>query len=378
MKHMTAGELRGASLVAIVSDVPAGLRLQASSIEADLGRWARGCSCGEVRSVDRVAILSGVGADGRTTGAPLSLAIDNAAYATSLESEAPGQAAVPRPGSGDLCGLLAADANDCRAVSEGSSARAAAALVAASSVAREFLADFGVEIHSYVTRVGDVAMREPATDFEGLAYTPLEIETSRMRCPSPQATRAMEEEVAAARAAGDTLGGQVAVVATGVAAGMGDFRDANMVARLSRAAFSASGVVGVSFGDAHEISRRRGSAALDRIALGAEGFVRATNLAGGVEGGFTTGMPIAMRIEIAPSPALRAPMDSVDLETLVAAESTSADYSPCLVGGIAVAIEANIAFELASAYQEKFGGAAMSDIHASFDAYSRRLKLAAR
>ncbi len=378
MKHMTAGELRGASLVAIVDDVPAGLRLQANSIEADLGRWARGCSCGEVRSVDRVAVLSGISAEGRTTGAPLTLAIDNAAYAASLSEEAPGQASIPRPGSADLCGLLVADADDCRAVSEGSSARAEATLVAASSVAREFLADFGIEIHSYVTRVGDAAMREAAADFEGFSYSPLEIETSRMRCPSPQATRAMEEEVAAARAAGDTLGGQVAVVVTGVAAGMGGFREANMAARLSRAAYCAQGVTGVSFGDAREVSRRRGSAAHDVIALGEGGFGRASNLAGGIEGGFTTGMPIVMRAEVAPSPALQTPVDSIDLETLAKAESSSIDYSPCLVGGVAVAIEANIAFELASAYQEKFGGAAMSDIHAAFDAYTRRLRLAAR
>ncbi len=102
MKYMTAGELRGTSLVAIVDDVPAGLRLQAASIQADLDRWSHGCSCGERREVDCAAILSGVSADGRTTGSPLSLVVDNAAYRASLEDEAPGQAAVPRPGSADL------------------------------------------------------------------------------------------------------------------------------------------------------------------------------------------------------------------------------------------------------------------------------------
>ena len=184
MKYMTAGELRGASLVAIVDDVPAGLRLQAASIQADLDRWSHGCSCGEQREVDCAAILSGVSADGRTTGSPLSLVVDNAAYRASLEDEAPGQAAVPRPGSADLAGLLATDANDCRAIAEGSSVRAHAALVAASAVAREFLAEFGVEIQSYVTRIGAAAMREQPIDFETLRYTPLEIESSPVRCPS--------------------------------------------------------------------------------------------------------------------------------------------------------------------------------------------------
>ena len=175
MKYMTAGELRGASLVAIVDDVPAGLRLQAASIQADLDRWSHGCSCGERREVDCAAILSGVSADGRTTGSPLSLVVDNAAYRASLEDEAPGQAAVPRPGSADLAGLLATDANDCRSIVEGSSARSQAALIAASAVAREFLAEFGVEIQSYVTRIGAAAMREQPIDFETLRYTPLEI-----------------------------------------------------------------------------------------------------------------------------------------------------------------------------------------------------------
>ena len=132
----------------------------------------------------------------------MSLVVDNAAYRASLEDEAPGQAAVPRPGSADLAGLLATDANYCRSIVEGSSARSQAALIAASAVAREFLAEFGVEIQSYVTRIGAAAMREQAIDFETLRYTPLEIESSPVRCPSAQASRAMEEEIAAARVAG--------------------------------------------------------------------------------------------------------------------------------------------------------------------------------
>ena len=278
MKYMTAGELRGASLVAIVDDVPAGLRLQAASIQADLDRWSHGCSCGERREVDCAAILSGVSADGRTTGSPLSLVVDNASYRASLEDEAPGQAAVPRPGSADLAGLLATDANDCRSIVEGSSARSQAALIAASAVAREFLAEFGVEIQSYVTRIGAAAMREQPIDFETLRYTPLEIESSPVRCPSAQASRAMEEEIAAARAVGDTLGGEAAVAIHGVAPALGSYRGGGMMARLSKAAFSVNDVVSVSFGSACDVTRRRGSAAYDSAVLGAHGFAHATNI----------------------------------------------------------------------------------------------------
>ena len=374
MKYMTAGELRGASLVAIVDDVPAGLRLQAASIQADLDRWSHGCSCGERREVDCAAILSGVSADGRTTGSPLSLVVDNAAYRASLEDEAPGQAAVPRPGSADLAGLLATDANDCRSIVEGSSARSQAALIAASAVAREFLAEFGVEIQSYVTRIGAAAMREQPIDFETLRYTPLEIESSPVRCPSAQASRAMEEEIAAARVAG----GEVAVAIHGVAPALGSYRGGGMMARLSKAAFSVNDVVSVSFGSACDVTRRRGSAAYDSAVLGAHGFAHATNISGGIEGGLTTGASVVMRVGVAPSVSLCASQKSIDLETLSDAESFSAAYSPCLVGGVAVAIEAEIAFALASAYQERFGGVAMSDIHSSYDAYMRRLRLAAR
>lgn len=379
MKYMTAGELRGASLVAIVDDVPAGLRLQAASIQADLDRWSHGCSCGERREVDCAAILSGVSADGRTTGSPLSLVVDNAAYRASLEDEAPGQAAVPRPGSADLAGLLATDANDCRSIVEGSSARSQAALIAASAVAREFLAEFGVEIQSYVTCIGAAAMREQPIDFETLRYTPLEIESSPVRCPSAQASRAMEEEIAAgARGRATRLAARSPVAIHGVAPALGSYRGGGMMARLSKAAFSVNDVVSVSFGSACDMMRRRGSAVYDSAVLGAHGFAHTTNMLGGIEGGLTTGASVVMRVGVAPSASLRAPQKSIDLETLSDAESSSAAYSPCLVGGVAVAIEAEIAFVLASAYQERFGGAAMSDIHSSYDAYMRRLRLAAR
>ena len=261
---------------------------------------------------------------------------------------------------------------------EGSSARSQAALIAASAVAREFLAEFGVEIQSYVTRIGAAAMREQPIDFETLRYTPLEIESSPVRCPSAQASRAMEEEIAAARVAGDTLGGEVAVAIHGVAPALGSYRGGGMMARLSKAAFSVNDVVSVSFGSACDVTRRRGSAAYDSAVLGAHGFAHATNISGGIEGGLTTGASVVMRVGVAPNASLRAPQKSIDLETLSDAESSSAAYSPCLVGGVAVAIEAEIAFALASAYQERFGGVAMSDIHSSYDAYMRRLRLAAR
>lgn len=377
MRHTIAGELHGTQLLAIVSDVPAGLRLRLTSVEADLARWAKGCSCEQWTPSDCVAVLSGISADGRTNGGPVSLAIDNRSRCASLEGRDARRSSVPRPGSTDLMRSLSCDADDCSAALECAFSNSDAALVAASSVAREFLADFGVEIHSYVTRVGNAAMRETDADFAGLSYAPLEIETSNLRCPSAQATRAMEEEIAAAREDGESLGGQIAMVVTGLAAGLGKIGSGGLAARLSAAAFSFAEVTGVSFGHSSR-SLLRGSDSVDGICVGPAGFSRLSNIAGGIEGGLSTGLPLVMRIDAAPSPAFARCVSSVDFETLEPSEASSPDCAVCVVPGLAVAIESRIAFELASAYQERFGFAAMSDIQAAHAAYDRRLKLAAR
>ncbi len=377
MRHTIAGELHGTQLLAVVSDVPAGLRFQLASAEADLARWAKGCSCEELGLSECVAVLSGISADGRTNGGPVALAIGNRSRCASPEGQEARSSSIPRPGSADLMRSLSCDADDCSAALECASSRSDAALIAASSVPREFLADFGVEIHSYVTRIGNAAMRETDADFAGLSYAPLEIETSSLRCPSPQATRSMEEEIAAAREAGDSLGGQIAIVATGLAAGLGATGPDGLAARLSAAAFSFSETTGVSFGLSNR-SLLRGSDSVDGICVGPAGFSRLSNIAGGIEGGFSTGMPLVMRIDAAPSPAFARRAPSIDFETLEPAEVSSPDCDVCAVPGLAVAIEARIAFELASLYQERFGFAAMSDIHAAHAAYDRRLKLAAR
>ena len=372
MRYMTAGELRGRDFVAIVADVPAGLRLSADAIDADLDRWA--CCCpGAREGVDRVSIVSGI-SGGRTTGAPVALALDNAAFAASVPA---GAGAVPRPGSADLSASLATDADDCCAAAERDVMRACAMRVAASGVAREFLAALGVEVHSYVTRIGAAAMREEPAAFEGLVYTPLSIETSSVRCPSAASTRMMESAMAAARAAGDTLDGEFALVACGVVAGLGGVpaSGATMSAALAAAAFSAPGVTGVAFGSAAH-GDCSGHAAIARDAK--RGFLRSGNASGGIEGGITTGMPIVMRASVAASPSLGRAVDSIDAETLAPAKAEPSVYEPCIAGASAVVAEAEIAFALAAAYQARFGGACMTDALAAHKAYERRLKLAAR
>lgn len=379
MHYMAAGESNGTSLVAIVSDVPAGLRLHEDAINADLSRWAHGRGKEDLPA-DSIHILTGV-EGGRTTGAPVTLFIDNTTYLGISDEANEGSSSTPRPGTSELVGALKMDMDDCAVVAHRDSLRADAIRVAAACVARELLADFGVEVHSYVTRIGEAAMRESAAALEGLAYAPLDIETSSVRCPSSQATRAMEAALDSAKHAGDTLGGEFALVATGVVSGLGSFTNpaAGMTARLSAAVFAARGVMGIEFGKASQASRMRGFDATDAVCLApGAGFSRETNMAGGIEGGMTTGMPIVMRATVAPSVRFGIPVPSMDMATLDYAFAQSSSYEPCLAPSSAVAAEAEVAFALANAYLEKFGGDAMADIHASLAAYERRLKQAAR
>lgn len=380
--YVTAGESNNATLMAIVEDVPAGLCVRENAIDADLGRWAGCLGCDDLPR-DAVRVLSGM-SNGRTTGAPVALALDNAAHAAALGAfcaEERSMAAVPRPGTADIAAALKTDADACLPLARRAALRSDVMRVAAAGIAREFLADLGVEIHSYTVRIGEASMREEPEAFERFAYTPLDVETSAVRCPSPAATRLMEAAIEDARATGDTLGGEFALVVSGVVAGLGDFAAAprGLSARLAQAVFSAPSVVGVEMGCASAASRMTGAHALDAIVCDAgRGFSRATNRAGGVEGGVSTGMPIVLRATVAPSPAFGREAPSISMDTLDAADRPSEAYHPCAVPSVAVSAEAEVAFVLAEAYRAKFGGDAMSDIHAALKAYNKRLRLAAR
>ena len=382
MRYTTAGESNGTSLVAVVTDVPAGLRLHEDAINADIARWAQ-CYGKRELPVDGIHILTGVHA-GRTTGAPVTLFLDNSAYLSAPANahlNRAGGCASPRPGTAELAGALNTDADDCSVIAGRDALRADVMRIAAAAVAREFLADFGVDVQSYVTRIGHADMREEARAYESLIYPPLDIETSSVRCPSAQATRSMEAALAAAVKDGDTLGGEFALIATNVVPGLGGYADPqeNMAMQLSSAVFRARGVTGVQLGCADRASRMRGFDATDALAfLPGEGFSRETNMAGGVEAGMTTGKPVVMRALVAPSAAFGIPVPTIDMATLEPVLVQPRAYEPCLVPSAAVAAEAEVSFVLANAYLRKFGEGAMADIHASFAAYERRLKLAAR
>ena len=390
MQYVTAGESHGPQLTAIVEGVPAGLRISEAAINADMKRRQSGYGRGERQQIesDIVRIVSGV-RFGRTIGSPITLVVENNDYANWQDcmaefGEPPAnmqREVTPRPGHADLVGLLKTNADDCRDVLERASARETAARVAASGIAREFLADLGVEIYSYVTSIGRARLNEKDPMTAALSYKPLDIEISDVRCPSDAATDAMKAEIDAAREAGESLGGTFRVVATGLVPGLGSYASGSerLTSRLGAALFSIPAIKGVEFGVGFEAARRVGSDVHDPIVLDpGVGFSRTSNNAGGLEGGMSTGMPLIATCAMKPFPTLMTPLETVNLDTLEPAKASQERSDICAVPAAAVVAEGEVAFVLAEAYLEKFGRDNMADIRASLEAYLKRVRTIAR
>lgn len=389
MRYMTGGESHGPQLTAIVDGVPAGLRISEESINADLARRQSGYGRGGRQAIehDTVRIVSGM-RFGRTLGSPITLIVENRDWANWTEVMSPFDDApadlkrevTPRPGHADLVGVLKIGSDDCRDVLERASARETAARVAAAGVAREFLADLGVEIFSYVTSIGNAKMHESDPMRDAVEYKPLEIEISDVRCPNDAAADAMRAEIDKARELGESLGGTFRVVVRGLVPGLGGYAtaDERITSRVGAALFSIPAIKGVEFGLGFEAARLPGSQVHDPITLAASGFTRASNNAGGLEGGMTTGMPLIVTCAMKPIPTLMTPLQTIDLDTLQPQEASKERSDVCAVPAAAVVAESEVAFALAQAYLEKFGHDNMADIKASLAAYRQRLKTAAR
>ena len=330
MRYLTAGESHGPCLTAIVEGVPAGLKISESQINTDLARRQSGYGRGGRQKIehDVVQVVSGV-RFGRTTGAPVALIVRNRDWENWEERMAPfggppsdlKREVTPRPGHADLVGALKTDTDDCRNILERASARETAARVAAAGIAREFLADLGVEVFSYVTSIGDARFEEDDPLMRAPDYKPLAIETSEVRCPDDAATEAMKAAIDRAKEAGESLGGTFRVVATGLVPGVGGYATAcdRLTSRIGGALFSIPAIKGVEFCLGFEAARRPGSRVHDPIGLDPQaGFVRASNNAGGLEGGMTTGMPLIVTVAMKPIPTLMTPLSTVNLDTLEA------------------------------------------------------------
>ena len=354
----TAGESHGPALVAVVTGLPAGLALNREAINADLRRRQQGYGRSPRQQIetDEVEVLAGL-RHGRTLGTPLALVIRNADHANWVWGMSPwppegapsgkGTTPVttPRPGHADLAGAMKFGLEDVRDALERASARQTAATVAAGAVAKALLQEIGVDVAGSVVDLEQLAGR-----------------------------------VDEARRDRDTVGGIVEVRARGVPPGLGSYasREERLDARLAGALMGIQAVKGVEIGDGFALAGLRGSEAHDEIARDDRGLHRETNRAGGIEAGVSNGEEIVVRAAMKPLPTLMRPLRTVDLATGDPAEALVERSDTAAVEALAVVADAAVAFELARAAREKYGGDALGDFVAAHSAYLERIDWAPR
>ncbi|MFL6029890.1 MAG: chorismate synthase [Gaiellaceae bacterium] len=352
LELVTAGESHGPALVAIVTGLPAGLLLDHDAIDEDLRRRQQGYGRSPRQQIeqDTVEVLAGL-RHGRTLGTPLALVVRNRDHANWRWGMSPWppdgdpvgkgtkSVTLPRPGHADLAGALKYGLADVRDALERASARHTAAIVAAGATAKALLRELGIEVRGEV--LGDD----------------------------------LEQRVDLARADRDTVGGVVEVRAHGVPPGLGSYatKDDRLDARLAATLMGTQAVKGVEIGEGFALSDKRGSEAHDEILRDERGLYRATNRAGGIEGGISNGEELVVRAAMKPLPTLMRPLGSVNLDTGEPAEALVERSDTAAVEALAVVAEACVAWELARAAREKFGGDALADFLAAYNGYLERI-----
>jgi len=386
IRFVTAGESHGPALVSIVEGVPAGLRLLAADVNADLARRQQGYGRGRRMQIERdeVEFLSGVRA-GETLGSPVAMLVRNRDWKNWQEIMDPAprgedadgarKRAVhrPRPGHADLSGLLKYDRDDARDILERASARETTVRVAAGAIARRLLAECGVTIGSHLVHLGGIDAQRPAAmpaDLNAAA------DASPLRTLDADAEARMIALIDAAKREGNTLGGICEVVVDGLPVGLGSHVswDRKLDGRVAQAMLSIPAVKGMEIGLGFEAARRTGAEVHDEIEMAA-GRVRSanvrrkTNRAGGLEGGMTTGEPLVVRVAMKPISTLMRPLATIDTTTGAAAEAVAERSDVTAVPAMGVIAEAMAALVLSDAMVEKFGGDSMAELRRNLDAY---------
>ncbi|MCH2468920.1 MAG: chorismate synthase [Gemmatimonadetes bacterium] len=382
----TAGESHGRGLTALIEGIPAGLELDMKrDVDPELKRRQGGYGRGRRMQIesDQAELLSGVRL-GETLGSPISMTIWNRDWEnwmTAMSHEPPAEDVnpkalrphyLPRPGHADLVGALKYDRRDVRDILERASARETAARVACGAVAKRLLAEFGISIGSHVVSIGpvEVEIGELPQDINAAA------DPNPVRCLDGDAATRIMGEIDRAKERGDTLGGIFEVVVTGAPVGLGSYVswDQKLDGRLAGAVMSIQAVKGVELGIGFEGARRPGSQVHDPIVRAEEkprsgGIGRASNRAGGLEGGVTTGEPVVVRGAMKPISTLRKRLPSVDLRDGSEGDAAVERSDVCAVPAAAVVAEAMVALVIADAFLEKFGGDSISEISRNFDGY---------
>jgi chorismate synthase len=394
LRFTTAGESHGKALVATVEGLPAGLPVTAEWVDRELARRMQGYGRGARMKIerDRIEWLSGVRA-GETLGSPVAMLIPNRDW-TNWEdvmayeaAETPGElrrrrVTRPRPGHADLAGVLKYDRLDARDILERASARETTARVAAGALAKRLLHEFGVEVGSHVVSLGGIQVAR------GELPVPLNeaADRSEIRVLDRAAEADIIRRIDAAKQAGDTLGGEVEVLARGVVVGLGSHVswDRKLDGRLAGMLMSIPAVKAVEIGMGFEAARRPGSEVHDPIEAGKEGkdgkdgkekadprggFSRPSNNAGGLEGGITTGEPVVVTVGMKPISTLMSPLPTVDLASGQPAKAVSERSDVTAVPAMGVIAEAVVALVLADAMLEKFGSDSLAEMRRNYDGY---------
>ena len=385
LRFLTAGESHGQALVVTVDGLPAGLALDIDALNAQLKRRQGGYGRGRRMQIesDRAEVLSGV-RRGHTTGAPIALMLRNRDWVNwqqtmhvepSMPEGASGanRAPVtrPRPGHADLAGAIKYDHDDIRDVLERASARETAARVAAGSLARQLLGRFSIRIASHVSAIGDVVL--PANRVVSFAEAQALPDDAPLRCVDGGLQARMIAAIDAAKDAGDTLGGAFEVIATGVPPGLGSYVqwDRKLDGRLGQAILCIHAIKAAGIGIGPEVAVRPGSRVHDEIlppVAPSDPPLRPTNNAGGLEGGVTNGQDVRVTGFMKPIATLMNPLRSVDLTTMQDAPAAIERSDVCAVPAAAVVGEAMVAFVLADAFLEKFGGDSVQEIESHYAA----------
>jgi chorismate synthase len=384
LRWTTAGESHGRALVAVVEGMVAGVHVTSEDIAGQLARRRLGYGRGARMKFeqDQVTVLAGV-RHGVTLGGPIAIEVGNTEWPkwetvmaadpvdpAELENSARNEPLTrPRPGHADYAGMLKYGFDDARPVLERASARETAARVAAGTVARALLREaLGVEVLSHVISIGASKPYDgPPPSFADLEA----IDGSPVRAFDEAAEQSMIAEIEAAKKDGDTLGGIVEVVVHGLPVGLGSFTsgDNRLDSQLAGAVMGIQAIKGVEIGDGFETARRRGSVAHDEMYPGADGVMRSTNRAGGLEGGMTNGQPLRVRAAMKPISTVPRALATVDMATGDEAVAIHQRSDVCAVPAAGVVVETMVALVLARAALQKFGGDSLAETKANIDGY---------
>ena len=395
LRYLTAGESHGPCLTILIDGVLAGFPIDVGKINHDLWRRQQGYGRGGRMLIekDEAQIRSGI-RWGETLGSPVAVGIENRDWKNWTKKMSPlagdrdDRIAVtkPRPGHADLNGVLKYDRRDIRDILERASARDTVSRTAAGSFAKQLLAPFGVCVMAYIRSIGNVN-----ADLDGLSYeeTFSRSEESPVRTADGAAEEKMIALIEECKKEGNTLGGIFEVVALGLPPGLGSHTqwDRKLDGRLAQALMSIQAIKGVEVGLGFEMARRRGSQVHDEIFFDPEkmvtegtprivptGFYRGSNNSGGTEGGMTNGAPLVARVAMKPISTLMSPLQSVDLRTKASADASVERSDVCAAPAAAVVGECVVAFELASAFLDKFGGDSLREIKRNYENYLDQIK----